>query len=138
MSMDRVIYPKRRSHGRAGSATRNPANYILALVAVAAAVAAVLTVMTARAAFCSADLRPLVPYLFGWLIGPPIWFWVDYFVVYRIWGDPQAFDSFKHAQHVSLAIWASIGIGLFAVANSEQFRHETRGTLQHVCEGSRP
>jgi hypothetical protein len=41
-----------------------------------------------------------------WLLAPPIWFWIEYFAIYRF--DPNAredWDYFKYSQDVSSKIW---------------------------------
>ena len=57
-----------------------------------------------------------------WIVGPPVWFWFDYFKVYRRYGDPEAFDSYKHGQQISIAIWAAFAIMFGAFANADRFK----------------
>ena len=57
--------------------------------------------------------------LAAWMIGIPLWFWLEYFLVYRRWGAPGTLDQFKHGQQVTGAIWlgAAIVLGGFVVDN---------------------
>ncbi len=123
MSTDLVIYPRRtKDHSGNIITVVNPANYILGVVALVAIECALYTLHELNEAWASKDASSLWLLLPYWVIGPPLWFWCDYFLVFRNFGDPAAFDSFKHAQHVSLAIWASIGLLLGAVITSDHFK----------------
>ncbi len=53
-----------------------------------------------------------------WAILPPLWFAFEYFHVYRLYGDPDLFDEFKHGQHVTATIWLGLAAFLGALANS--------------------
>jgi len=49
--------------------------------------------------------------LLCWTLVPPIWFWFEYFFIYRppINAAPRNdFDSFKYAQEISSKIWISV------------------------------
>lgn len=59
-----------------------------------------------------------------WAVGPPIWFWYEYFFVYRNHGEPDTFELFKHGQQVSLAIWAGVALALAAFASSDHFQEQ--------------
>jgi len=38
-----------------------------------------------------------------WAVGPPVWFWFEY---YALWNrDPSTFETLKHGQALSAAIW---------------------------------
>ena len=45
--------------------------------------------------------------LVGWILLPPVWFWLEYFGVYTHGraGDPDDLDSFKYGQDISSKIW---------------------------------
>ncbi|MCB1716505.1 MAG: hypothetical protein KDK04_10245 [Candidatus Competibacteraceae bacterium] len=43
-----------------------------------------------------------------WTLGPPIWFWFEYFLLYKHFGDPTKLEEFKHGQQVSASIWAGV------------------------------
>lgn len=43
-----------------------------------------------------------------WTIGPPLWFWLEYFWLFKCYGDPTMLEEFKHGQHVSTSIWAGV------------------------------
>jgi hypothetical protein len=43
-----------------------------------------------------------------WILVPPIWFWYEYFFIWRRLPpspNPDAWDEFKYAQDVSSKIW---------------------------------
>jgi hypothetical protein len=142
VSHDYEIYPKRAASQHSGRPLRNPATYILAFVATVAGAGAIYTLYLIDSAWESMDASLLYKVLPYWVIGPPIWFWCDYFLVYRTFGDPKAFDSFKHAQHVSLAIWASIGLLLAAIVTSDRFKQGDANrpaiAAQHAPAASAP
>ena len=64
-----------------------------------------------------------LPILYGtiglWAIGPPIWFWREYFYLYRAEGEPDTLELFKYGQDVSKAIWAGVLAALIAFAASD-------------------
>ena len=45
--------------------------------------------------------------LVGWILLPPVWFWLQYFGVYTYGraSDPDDLDSFKYGQDISSKIW---------------------------------
>lgn len=43
-----------------------------------------------------------------WTIGPPLWFWLEYFWLFKCYGNPTMLEEFKHGQHVSTSIWAGV------------------------------
>lgn len=65
-------------------------------------------------------------YILGavWAVAPPVWFWYEFFFLYRVRGDPAGFEQFKHGQQVAVAIWAGVAIATFAFASSERFKPE--------------
>ena len=54
-----------------------------------------------------------------WAVAPPIWFWYEYFYIYRKYAKPGTLEVFKHGQDVSKAIWAGVLAGLLALAASD-------------------
>ena len=50
-----------------------------------------------------------------WAVVPPAWFWVEYFWLYKKWGDHYQFERFKYGQGQSKAIWAGIVAALIAL-----------------------
>lgn len=56
-----------------------------------------------------------------WLIGAPLWFWYEYFYIYRAIGGGQqdSFEFFKHGQQLAAAIWAGLAASLGAFAASD-------------------
>jgi uncharacterized membrane protein len=57
----------------------------------------------------------------AWLIGAPLWFWYEYFFIYRAVGGGQqdSFEFFKHGQQLAAAIWAGLAASLGAFAASD-------------------
>lgn len=123
MSADRLIYPPSQNPSKFGPfVILNPADRIHVISASVATLLALASLSAAGWAWCSRDPRWIYPVLALWVLGPPVWFWVDYFVIYRRYGDPEAFDSFKHGQQVSLAVWAAIALLLTVLANADRFK----------------
>jgi len=54
--------------------------------------------------------------LAGWLIGPPVWFWFDYFFIFKQYGDfKEHFEHFKYGQEVCAKVWAGVTVFLYAI-----------------------
>jgi hypothetical protein len=86
------------------------------------------------------DAQPLVALLAAlWAIIPPIWFWYDYFVLFKPYAPATAHEYFRHGQQLSAAIWASITLTLAAMSSSDLFKVERhpqrRGCAEAYCEG---
>ena len=58
-----------------------------------------------------------------WGITQPLWFWYEYFYVYRVQGDIAEFEKFKYGQQISVAIWAGVTILLVAYSASDHFKN---------------
>ena len=57
----------------------------------------------------------------AWAVLPPIWFLLEYFLVYRKYGEPGTFELFKYGQDLAKAVWAgTLGV-LIAFAASDVF-----------------
>lgn len=52
-----------------------------------------------------------------WTLAPPIWFWFEYFYLFKRFGHPEMLESFKHGQHVSTSIWAGVIAFMLFVTN---------------------
>ena len=52
-----------------------------------------------------------------WTLGPPIWFWFEYFWLFKSFGDPARLEEFKHGQQVSASIWAGVIAFMIFVTN---------------------
>ena len=56
-----------------------------------------------------------------WAVGAPVWFWYEYYFIYR--GDdggmPDSFEYFKQGQQTAIAIWAGLSAALGAFAISD-------------------
>ncbi|MFO1351086.1 MAG: hypothetical protein U1F68_10610 [Gammaproteobacteria bacterium] len=49
-----------------------------------------------------------------WTIAPPLWFFIEYFWLFKRFSDPDKLELFKHGQQVSASIWA--GVVAFLIA----------------------
>jgi hypothetical protein len=97
-------------------------------VVVAAAFASIglllLTIAVAVDAWMTCD--PTFLYIVGavWAVGPPSWFWYEYFYLFPKYGDPDGFERLKYGQQVAVAIWAGVALAVFALLSSEHFKPE--------------
>lgn len=41
-----------------------------------------------------------------WVMGSPIWFFIEHFYFFRKYGDPGQYEQFKRAQELASKIWA--------------------------------
>ncbi len=57
-----------------------------------------------------------------WAVLPPVWFWFEYYYLYKRHGAVGTFELFKHGQQTAVAIWAGIALSLVAVASSDNFK----------------
>jgi hypothetical protein len=80
------------------------------------------TVIAAGCAWVSKSLGVICIAGAAWAILPPVWFWYEYFYLFRVRGNPAAFEQFRYGQQLAIAIWAGVGLALFALANSEHFK----------------
>jgi len=65
-----------------------------------------------------------------WAVGAPIWFWFEYFWLYRECGNPGSFDLYKHGQQLSIAIWAGLALSLSALAGNDMFKRAADTTTE--------
>lgn len=54
-----------------------------------------------------------------WVIWPPLWFFFEYFWLYRSAAAPDSFELFKHGQQAAIAIWAGISLTLSGLVASD-------------------
>lgn len=64
-------------------------------------------------------LLPLYIAIGVWAIVPPVWFWCEYFFLYRASGEVDTLELFKYGQDVAKAIWAGVVAILIALAASD-------------------
>jgi len=57
-----------------------------------------------------------------WGTVPAVWFWYEYFFLYRRFGAEDTFDLFRHGQQTAIAIWAGVTLSLVAIASSDHFK----------------
>jgi hypothetical protein len=62
-----------------------------------------------------------------WAIAAPIWFSLEYFLLYRNWAEDGSWELFKHGQQVSVAVWAGIAASLFAAGSSDLVKPRKQG-----------
>jgi hypothetical protein len=43
-----------------------------------------------------------------WVLGPPIWFFFEYFYLFRQHGKPGCIDTFKYGQELASRIWLAL------------------------------
>ena len=100
------------------------------------AIVGILSLYFAHVGWKCRQVEMVYPWLVFWVIGTPVWFWFEYFFIYRRYGDPTAFDSFKHGQQLSLAIWAALAFFLNGLVSAEHFkeRHDSNA----CCESQQP
>jgi hypothetical protein len=56
--------------------------------------------------------------LFLWVVGPPVWFFIEYFFYFPAYGnmaDCAGFEKLKGAQDVSAKVWAAFTVVLGAM-----------------------
>ena len=89
--------------------------FATAVIGVAIAVA---TVWASYRSMCDKDPVYIYVVIAVWAIGPPIWFWAEYFAIYLRGGKREGFDLFKYGQQVATAIWGGMLALLLLFANS--------------------
>ena len=124
MAVDRVVFPTRSKMSSSWySGQTNIGRVWITAAAILAGVMLIVSLREAYAAWQTCDPESIYLYGAGWIIGPPIWFWIEYFIIYRRYGDPRAFESYKFGQQISVAIWAGLALLLVGLANAERFKH---------------
>ena len=92
---------------------------------------------TVAVVYCSwggqVGIVPLYVFIGLWTVGPPVWFWFEYFCLYRKYGAPDTLELFKYGQDLSKAIWAGVLAGLIAFAASDAVKPSpsTKVTIEH-------
>lgn len=43
-----------------------------------------------------------------WVLGPPIWFFIEYFYLFRQHGKPGCIETFKYGQELASRIWLAL------------------------------
>lgn len=91
----------------------------MAVVAVIALVATAFFVWNAM----SGERRDAQATLFSlaaaWAIGAPIWFALEYHLLYRKAAGKDSWEQFKHGQQVAVAVWAGISASLYGLGSSD-------------------
>lgn len=60
-----------------------------------------------------------------WIVGPPVWFWYEFFYLYKRAKNPEEWDRFKHGQEQSAKIWLALVTVLFGLYFGKDFRTES-------------
>ena len=74
-----------------------------------------------------------------WIVGPPVWFWYEFFYLYKRANNPEDWDRFKHGQDQSAKIWLALVTVLFGPYFGKDFKNKnprslpTRLVLLHLC-----
>ena len=115
----------------ASSLYRTPlARRVVQAVSIFVLVAATATVWAAYRFFLAGDRDRLIALTAAWTLLPPAWFWVDYFLVFRPYGDLAQFEKFQHGQQVSAAIWAAMALALGVLASSNALDEKVKQRLE--------
>ena len=61
-----------------------------------------------------------------WIVGPPLWFWYEFFYLYKRTKNSEDWDTFKHGQDQSTKIWIALAIVLLGLDFGKSF-----GTASH-------
>ncbi|MCB1212214.1 MAG: hypothetical protein KDK97_23020 [Verrucomicrobiales bacterium] len=81
----------------------------VAVISILILVATLVFLLLARNCLNEATVQSCARGLFGfWSVFPPIWFWVEYHVLWRPYNDPEEkamLDRFKYSQETSAKIW---------------------------------
>lgn len=43
-----------------------------------------------------------------WVLGPPIWFFIEYFYLFRQHGKPECIETFRYGQELASRIWLAL------------------------------
>lgn len=43
-----------------------------------------------------------------WALAPPLWFWYEYFFLFKNRGPADAFEAFKYGQDVASKVWLAV------------------------------
>ena len=102
----------------------------------------IVTIVVVRYCWGAEHLWLLYSVIGLWAVGPPVWFWFEYFYIYRAYGQPDTLDLFKCGQDVSKAIWAGVLAVLIAFAATGAGKSTTKCTLDcpaaAASDSSRP
>jgi hypothetical protein len=55
----------------------------------------------------------------AWLVGPPVFFIIEYYFIYPMSGDPMKFEQFKYGQELASKFWAAALVFLYAIATGK-------------------
>jgi Na+/melibiose symporter-like transporter len=115
-----TLDPKRHIYPAEQTLPRNVlrAAFVIALIAIVA------TLLVVYLSWGTEDDRTALLYctIGLWAIVPPLWFWFEYFWLYRRYGEPDTVELFKYGQDLSKAIWAGGLAALIAFAASDAVR----------------
>ncbi len=87
---------------------------IVRIVGVVTAIAAAITIVAIGILLQCDKPKLLIALALVWSVIPPIWFWYEFYFLYRNNGNLEEFDKFKYGQELSKAIWLGLGAALFA------------------------
>lgn len=86
---------------------KRAADWTVRIVGIVAAGALLWTLCHLRTAQTKRQSPRHLPVLIAlWAILPPVWFWIEYFFIYRLNGVPGTLEFFKYGQQTAAAIWA--------------------------------
>lgn len=53
--------------------------------------------------------------LAAWIVLPPGWFCIEYFLIYKKHGLPRSFEAYKHGQDLAAKFWLAVSTVLSAL-----------------------
>ncbi|WP_322106022.1 hypothetical protein [Paraburkholderia sp. J41] len=57
-----------------------------------------------------------------WGVAPPLFWWFEWFFVFRYYRNADNLETFKYGAQLSLAIWAAVVVSIAAYSNSDYFK----------------
>jgi len=93
-------------------------------------------------ALANTDVRSAQPALLSlaatWAVGAPIWFFVEYYFLYRHAAAPDSWELFKHGQQVAIPVWAGIAAALYGVGSSDLAKKDSGPQVTCTLEIAAP
>ena len=101
------VYPKKTSNWMGWLGT------VILVLAILCVVYGLCTLPPPGATTTPSPWKTLI--LAAWIVLPPGWFSIEFFLVYKKYGEPEAFESFKYGQDVAAKFWIAVSTLLSAL-----------------------
>ena len=105
-----------------------PMGKLMWLPPLVAVVFVTLTICTLYSSLTGTKLQSAQPKILAlaamWAVGPPIWFFVEYYLFYRKAAAAGSWELFKHGQQLAIAVWAGVAATLYAIGTSDIAKHD--------------